>query len=247
MVISNEKEIKKCVDNDVSIGHLKKKCDPRNIDNILMEISGVHIIDPNATIEKLRIACEQLKNIVASNGKVLFVCTKKIAKSYIKEVASSLDMPYITEKWFGGLITNFFVVKKMIKKNEDLNSIINSSEYKFLSKKEQTVLKRVTNRQSVLLDGITKKIYRTPGAMIVVDIKNERIAIKEASRSGIPVFGLVDTNVYSPDVTYPIPCNDDKLCSIRFIIEHLKLAILDGLAQLDKSKTSSSTDNSSVK
>lgn len=243
MVVDKKNSIKECADNNVCIGHLTRKWDPKNLDNIFMEMSGVHIIDPNVTTERLKIACEKLKEIVASNGRVLFVCTKKIASGYIKKVASDLDMPYVTEKWFAGLITNFFVVKKMIKKNEELNSIVNSSGYQFLSKKEQSILKRNIEKKNVLLDGINKKLYRTPSAMIIVDIMKEAIAVEEAAKSGVPVFGLVDTNVYSDAVTYPIPCNDDSLSSIKYVIEHLKSAIMAGLDLLNKNKEAKDNNN----
>ena len=238
MSIINEEGVKDCIDKNVVLGHSARRRDPRNTRNILMEVSGVDIIDPGVVIERLDVACEKLKEIAASNGRILFVCTKRIASNYIKKVASELSMPYVTERWFAGLITNFFVVKKMIRKNEELNAIVNSAGYGFLSKKDQSILRRSIEKKNVLLDGINKKLYRTPNAIVIVDIMKENIAVEEASKTGVPIFGLVDTNVNFDKITYPIPCNDDSLSSIRFVVERLKVSIMDGLEKLNSSKSS---------
>ena len=234
----NEGEIKDCIDKNVIVGHTTRRRDPKSLCNILMDVSDVDIIDPYIVTEKLNVACEKLKEIAASNGRILFVCTKRIASSYIKNVASELSMPYVTERWFAGLITNFFVVKKMIKKNEELNAIVNSAGYSFLSKKDQSILRRSIEKKNVLLDGINRKLYRTPNAIVIVDIMKESIAVEEASKTGVPIFGLVDTNVNFNKITYPIPCNDDSLSSIRFVIERLKVAIMEGLEKFNSSKNS---------
>jgi len=197
-----------------------------------MEKSNTHIIDINCTLNELNKSCEKLMSIVAAGGKVLFVCTKKIGRSYVESVANDLEMPFVTEKWFGGILTNFSVVKKMNKKIDSLNMIINSPSFKYLSKKEQMKLQRNINKKAIVLNGISKKMNRHPSAMIVIDAKKENIAIREANKMGIPIFGLVDTNVDPDLISNPIPCNDDSLSSIVYIIERLKYSIAEGLKKL---------------
>ena len=208
-----------------------------------MEEYGYHILDPNIIEERLSSACEKLKSIVAAKNKVLFVCTKKIGKSYIKKTATDVGMPYVTEKWFGGILTNFIVLKKMIKRVESLNNLKTSTSFKLRSKKEQRILLNSINKNNIVLDGINDRFFRLPGALIVVDIKKENIAVNEAKKMGIPVFGLVDTNVNPNLVSDPIPCNDDSLRSIIFVIEHLKNAINEGLSQLNNSGSDSSNED----
>ena len=174
---------------------------------------------------------------------MLFVCTKKIGKSYIKKTATDVGMPYVTEKWFGGILTNFIVLKKMIKRVESLNNLKTSTSFKLRSKKEQRILLNSINKNNIVLDGINDRFFRLPGALIVVDIKKENIAVNEAKKMGIPVFGLVDTNVNPNLVSDPIPCNDDSLRSIIFVIEHLKNAINEGLSQLNNSGSDSSNED----
>ena len=235
--------IKNCVSHNVPIGHFTRKWDSRNLKNILMEEYGYHILDPNIIEERLSSACEKLKSIVAAKNKVLFVCTKKIGKSYIKKTATDVGMPYATEKWFGGILTNFIVLKKMIKRVESLNNLKTSTSFKLRSKKEQRILLNSINKNNIVLDGINDRFFRLPGALIVVDIKKENIAVNEAKKMGIPVFGLVDTNVNPNLVSDPIPCNDDSLRSIIFVIEHLKNAINEGLSQLNNSGSDSSNED----
>ena len=235
--------IKNCVSHNVPIGHFTRKWDSRNLKNILMEEYGYHILDPNIIEERLSSACEKLKSIVAAKNKVLFVCTKKIGKSYIKKTATDVGMPYVTEKWFGGILTNFIVLKKMIKRDESLNNLKTSTSFKLRSKKEQRILLNSINKNNIVLDGINDRFFRLPGALVVVDIKKENIAVNEAKKMGIPVFGLVDTNVNPNLVSDPIPCNDDSLRSIIFVIEHLKNAINEGLSQLNNSGSDSSNED----
>ena len=235
--------LKNCVNHNVPLGHFTKKWDSRNLNNILMEEYGSHILDPNVIAERLNSACDKLKSIVAGKNKVLFVCTKKIGKSYIKKTATDVGMPYVTEKWFGGILTNFIVLKKMIKRVESMNSLKTSPSFQLRSKKEQRILLSSIHKNNVVLDGINDRFFRLPGALIVVDIKKENIAVNEAKKMGIPVFGLVDTNVNPNLVSDPIPCNDDSLRSIIFVIEHLKNAINEGLSQLNNSGSDSSNED----
>jgi len=239
MMNNSEEIFKNCIENKVPLGHFSRKWNPKMSKYLLMEKSNTHIIDINCILNELNKACEKLMSIVAAGGKVLFVCTKKIGRSYIESVANDLEMPYVTEKWFGGILTNFSVVKKMNKKIDSLNMIINSPSFKYLSKKEQMKLQRNINKKAVVLNGISKKMNRHPSAMIVVDAKKENIAIKEANRLGIPIFGLVDTNIDPDLISNPIPCNDDSLSSIVYIIERLKYSISEGLKKLEKNTSSS--------
>ena len=144
-------------------------------------------------------------------------------------------MPYVTEKWFGGMLTNFIVLKKMIRRVEGLNSLKSSPNFKLRSKKEQRILLNSIQKSNIVLDGINDVMFRLPNALVVVDIKNENIAVKEAMKMGIPVFGLVDTNSNPNLVSDPIPCNDDSLLSIIFVVEHLKAAIKEGLSMVKDS------------
>ena len=237
--------LKNCVNHNVPLGHFTKKWDSRNLNNILMEEYGSHILDPNVIAERLNSACDKLKSIVAGKNKVLFVCTKKIGKSYIKKTATDVGMPYVTEKWFGCILTNFIVLKKMIKRVESMNSLKTSPSFQLRSKKEQRILLSSIHKNNVVLDGINDRFFRLPGALIVVDIKKENIAVNEAKKMGIPVFGLVDTNANPDLVSDPIPCNDDSLKSIIFVIEHLKNAINEGLSETTNSSNSefSEVDN----
>ena len=232
MVKNNEEILKNCIENEVPLGHFSRKWNPKMSKYLLMEKSNTHIIDVNCTLNELNKSCEKLMSIVATGGKVLFVCTKKIGRSYVESVANDLEMPFVTEKWFGGILTNFSVVKRMNKKIDSLNMIINSPSFKYLSKKEQIKLQRNINKKAIVLNGISKKMNRHPSAMIVVDAKKENIAIKEANKIGIPIFGLVDTNVDPDLISNPIPCNDDSLSSIVYIIERLKYSIAEGLKKL---------------
>jgi len=243
MVNKSSDILKNCIENGVPLGHYSRKWNPKMLKYLLMEKSGSHIIDINCIIDELNKSCDKLMSIVAAGGKVLFVCTKKIGKSYIENVANELGMPYITEKWFGGILTNFAVVKRMNKKIDSLNMIINSPSFKFLSKKEQMKLQRNTNKKAIVLNGISKKMNRHPSAMIIVDVKKESIAVKEANRMGIPIFGLVDTNVDCELISNPIPCNDDSLTSIIYIIERLKYSIAEGLKKLEKNTASTQEKN----
>jgi len=238
MATINKEAVKKSANNNVILGHSCKNWAPKNINNLFARVNKSYVIDPNVTIEKLAIACEKIEEIAANKGKILFVCTKKIGSNYIKKVADELNMPNVTKKWFAGTITNFvYVVKKMIKKSETLNAIVESNQYKFLSKKEQLILKRGIAEKEKTLEGINKKLYKTPNAIVIVDLLKEHNAFKEAVSNNIAIFGLMDTNFYSDKVTYPIPCNDDSLSSITFVIEHLKNAILKGLARIKDNET----------
>ena len=238
MVNKSSDILKNCIENGVPLGHYSRKWNPKMLKYLLMEKSGSHIIDINCIIDELNKSCDKLMSIVAAGGKVLFVCTKKIGSNYIKKVADELNMTNVTKKWFAGTITNFvYVVKKMIKKSETLNAILESNQYKFLSKKEQLILKRGIAEKEKTLEGINKKLYKTPNAIVIVDLLKEHNAFKEAVSNNITIFGLMDTNFYSDKVTYPIPCNDDSLSSITFVIEHLKNAILKGLARIKDNET----------
>ncbi|MDR2402252.1 MAG: 30S ribosomal protein S2, partial [Cytophagales bacterium] len=196
----------------VHIGHLTKRWNPHMASYIFMEENGRHIIDVKKTIEKTKEAAEALYKIVASGEKVLFVSTKKQIKDYINELAKSVNMPFMTEKWFGGTLTNFITVRKLIKKINSKDKMISSPIFKFLAKKEQLVMIRKNDKLKKNLSGILE-MMRFPGAIIVVDVNRDFTAVREAKKLAIPVVALVDSNSDPTFVDYPIPANDDLISS----------------------------------
>ena len=197
---------------------------------IFMENNGRHIIDVKKTITKTKEAAEALHNIVAAGEKVLFVSTKKQVKDYIDDIAKSLNMPFMTEKWFGGTLTNFITVRKLIKKINAKDKMISSPIFKFLAKKEQLVMIRKNEKLKKNLAGILD-MMRLPGAIIVVDMNKDFTAVREARKLAIPVFSLVDTNSNPNFVDYPIPANDDLISSVKLIFDVLKDAIESGASE----------------
>ena len=189
-------------------GHLRRKWNPAMAPYIFMERNGIHIIDLHKTVAKVDEAAEALKNIAKSGKKILFVATKKQAKDVIAEKATSVNMPYINERWAGGMLTNFQTIRKAIKKMANIDKLMNDGTFSNLSKRE---LLQITRQRAKLEKnlGSISDLTRLPSALFVVDICKEHIAIKEAQRLGIPVFGIVDTNANPNEVDYVIPANDD--------------------------------------
>ena len=195
-----------------------------------MERNGIHIIDLHKTVAKVDEAAEALKNIAKSGKKILFVSTKKQAKDVIAEKATSVNMPYINERWAGGMLTNFQTIRKAIKKMANIDKLMNDGTYSNLSKRE---LLQITRQRAKLEKnlGSISELTRLPSALFVVDICKEHIAIKEAQRLGIPVFGIVDTNANPNEVDFVIPANDDAKDSIDVILSACCAAIAEGLQE----------------
>lgn len=228
-------EYKDLLDAGVHFGHLTRKWDPRMSPYIFMEKNGIHIIDLNKTLACLDEASNAVKQIVRSGKKVMFVATKKQAKDMVAEEARRLNMPYTTERWLGGMLTNFATIRKSLKKMSSLEKMTKEDKYKNLAKKERLMLSRQKDKMENVLGGIAD-LTRLPAALFVVDIKREHIAIAEAKKLGIPVFALVDTNSNPNEVDFPIPANDDAFKSVSLLVKAFGAAIEEGLSERKKDK-----------
>ena len=228
-------EYKDLLDAGVHFGHLTRKWDPRMAPYIFMEKNGIHIIDLNKTLVCLEEASNAIKQIVRSGKKVMFVATKKQAKDLIAEEARRLNMPYVTERWLGGMLTNFATIRKSLKKMSTIDKMMKEDSYKNLAKKERLMITRQREKLESVLGGIAD-LTRLPAALFVVDIKREHIAISEAQKLGIPVFALVDTNSNPNEVEFPIPANDDAYKSISLLVKAIGTAIEEGLSERKKDK-----------
>ncbi len=222
-------EVKDLLDGGVHFGHLTRKWDPNMAPYIYMERNGIHIINLYKTAAKLDEASQALSKIAASGRKILFVATKKQAKDIVAEKAGDVNMPYITERWPGGMLTNFVTIRKAVKKMASIDRMKKDGTFMTLSKKERLQVDRLRAKLEKNLGSISD-MTRLPGALFVVDIKREHIAIKEAQKLNIPIFAMVDTNSDPRQVDYVIPANDDASKSIDKILSHVSGAIADGLA-----------------
>lgn len=228
-------EYKDLLDAGVHFGHLTRKWDPRMAPYIFMEKNGIHIIDLNKTLVCLEEASNAIKQIVRSGKKVMFVATKKQAKDLVAEEAKRLNMPFVTERWLGGMLTNFATIRKSLKKMSSIDKMMKEEAYKNLAKKERLMITRQREKLETVLGGIAD-LTRLPAALFIVDIKREHIAIAEAQKLGIPVFALVDTNSNPNEVEFPIPANDDAFKSISLLVKAFGAAIEEGLSERKKDK-----------
>ena len=211
-------------------GHLRRKWNPAMAPYIFMERNGIHIIDLHKTVAKVDEAAEALKAIAKSGKKVLFVATKKQAKDIVAEKAASVNMPYVIERWPGGMFTNFPTIRKAVKKMTNIDKLMNDGTFSNLSKRE---LLQITRQRAKLEKnlGSIADLTRLPSALFVIDVMKEHIAVKEANRLGIPVFAVVDTNSDPNNVDYMIPANDDAKDSIEVILDAVCGAIAEGLEE----------------
>jgi small subunit ribosomal protein S2 len=228
-------EYKDLLDAGVHFGHLTRKWDPRMSPYIFMEKNGIHIIDLNKTLACLEEASNAIKQIVRSGKKIMFVATKKQAKDLVAAEAQRLNMPYVTERWLGGMLTNFATIRKSLKKMSSLEKLMKEDGYKNLAKKERLMVTRQKEKMETVLGGIAD-LSRLPAALFVVDIKREHIAIAEAQKLGIPVFALVDTNSNPNEVEFPIPANDDAFKSVSLLVKAFGAAIEEGLSERKRDK-----------
>jgi len=228
-------EYKDLLDAGVHFGHLTRKWDPRMSPYIFMEKNGIHIIDLNKTLACLDEASNAIKQIVRSGKKVMFVATKKQAKDLVAAEAKRLNMPFVTERWLGGMMTNFATIRKSLKKMSSLDRLMGEEAYKNLAKKERLMVSRQKEKMESVLGGIAD-LSRLPAALFVVDIKREHIAIAEAQKLGIPVFALVDTNSNPNEVDFPIPANDDAFKSVSLLVKAFGEAIEEGLSERKRDK-----------
>ncbi len=214
----------------VHFGHLKKKWNPKMLPYIFAEKNGIHIIDLNKTIEGLDEAAAALKSIAKSGKKIMFVATKKQAKEIVAEAATRANMPYVTERWLGGMLTNFTTIRKSVKKMLSIEKMLNDGTMDSVTKKERLTLTRSKEKMEKVLGGISQ-MGRVPAAIFMVDISHEHIALAEAKRLGITTFAMVDTNSDPTKVDYAIPANDDATKSIAIITQYLTSVILEGLQE----------------
>ena len=228
--MANNIEVKDLLEAGVHFGHMTRKWDPNMAPYIYMERNGIHIINLYKTAAKIDEANNALRKIAASGRKVLFVATKKQAKDIVAEKSGSVNMPYITERWPGGMLTNFVTIRKAVKKMASIDRMKKDGTFNTLSKKERLQVDRLRAKLEKNLGSITD-MTRLPGALFVVDIKREHIAIKEARKLNIPIFAMVDTNSDPRLVDYVIPANDDASKSIDKILSHVTGAIAEGLSE----------------
>lgn len=218
------------LDAGCHFGHLKRKWNPAMAPYIFMERNGIHIIDLYKTAAKLETAANALKQIAKSGKKVLFVATKKQAKDVIAERAQSVEMPFVNERWPGGMLTNFPTIRKAVKKMTTIDKMSKDGTFDNLSKREKLQITRQRAKLEKNLGSIAD-LSRLPSALFVVDVMKEHIAVAEANRLGIPVFGMVDTNSNPENIDFVIPVNDDASKSIELVLDTVVAAIAEGLQE----------------
>ena len=228
-------DVKELLEAGVHFGHMTRKWDPNMAPYIYMERNGIHIINLYKTAAKIEEANEALKKIAASGRKVLFVATKKQAKEVVKEVATRVNMPFVTDRWLGGMLTNFATIRKSVKKMQGIDKMLQDGTLESVTKKEKLVLTREKQKMERVLGGIAN-LNRVPAAVFLVDIGHEHIALKEAQRLNINTFGIVDTNCDPTKVDFAIPGNDDASKSISILCNYIADAIAEGLAERADSK-----------
>lgn len=225
----------------VHFGHLRKKWNPKMLPYIFAEKKGIHIIDLNKTTECLQEASAALKQIAKSGKKIMFVGTKKQAKEIVTECARRVNMPYVTERWLGGMLTNFNTVRKSVKKMQSIEKMLGDGTLDSITKKERLTLTRDRDKMDKVLGGIAQ-LGRVPAALFIIDIGHEHIALAEARRLGITTFGMVDTNCDPNKVEFPVPANDDATKSIAIITNFITAAIAEGLAERQAAKEDDTED-----
>jgi small subunit ribosomal protein S2 len=229
----------------VHFGHLRKKWNPKMLPYIYAEKKGIHIIDLNKTVECLQEASSALKSIAKSGKKIMFVGTKKQAKEIITDCAKRVNMPFVTERWLGGMLTNFNTVRKSVKKMQSIEKMLTDGSFDSITKKERLQLSRDREKMEKVLGGISQ-LGRVPAALLIFDIGHEHIALAEAKRLGIQTFGIVDTNCDPNKVDFPVPANDDATKSLAIIANYITAAIAEGLAERQAEKADESEETEEV-
>ena len=236
-----EIKVKELIDAGVHFGHLTRKWNPNMSPFIYSEKNGIHIINLYKTAAKLNEAANALQKIASSGRKILFVATKKQAKDVVSESSTNMNMPYITERWPGGMLTNFVTIRKAVKKMSSIDRMKEDGTFNSLSKKEKLQIGRLREKLEKNLGSISK-MTRLPGAIFIVDILREKIAVKEAQKLNIPIFAMVDTNSDPRGIDYVIPSNDDASKSISKIFEIISDAVKEGLKDREN-EIQKETDN----
>jgi len=231
----NKPTYKDLLDAGAHLGHMKRKWNPKMLPYIFMERKGIHIIDLNRTMEYMDKAANALRQVAKSGRKVMFVATKKQAKEHVAKLAREVNMPYVTERWLGGMMTNFSTIKRSVKKMNNIDKLLADENVTSITKKERLTLTRERNKLEKVLGGIAN-MNRLPVAIFVVDIHHEHIAIAEAKKLGIKIFGIVDTNSDPTLVDFPIPANDDASKAISLITSYMTEVVKEGLEDRRKMK-----------
>jgi small subunit ribosomal protein S2 len=226
---------KELLNAGVHFGHLKKKWNPKMSSYIFTEHKGIHIIDLNRTLESMDKAAAAARQLARAGKKIMFVATKKQARDIVAEAASRVNMPYVTDRWLGGMMTNFATIRRSVKKMQNIEQMLNDGSLTSVTKKERLTLTRERDKLNKVLGGIAN-LNRLPSAIFVVDIDHEHIAIKEAHKLGIRTFGMVDTNSDPGQVDFAIPANDDASKSIKIITNFIADAIKEGLEERKQQK-----------
>lgn len=219
----------------VHFGHLKKKWNPKMLPYIFAEKNGIHMIDLNRTIEGLEEAAAALKSVARSGKKIMYVATKKQAKEIVSDAAEKVNMPFVTERWLGGMLTNFSTIRKSVKKMQSIEKMLDDGTMDSVTKKERLTLTRSKDKMQKVLGGISN-MGRVPAALFIVDITHEHIALAEAKRLGITTIAMVDTNSDPTKVDFAIPANDDATKSIAIITQYLTAAVMEGLQERANNK-----------
>jgi len=220
-------ELETLLASGAHFGHLTRRWNPKMKPFIFMERNGIHIIDLKKTQELLDVACNAVSNIVAEGKKPLFVATKKPAREVVEEEAKRCNSFYVTERWLGGMLTNFSTIRKSVKRLTNIEKMESDGTFESITKKERLFLSRERDKLQKVLSGVVD-MARLPGMVFVVDVKKEAIAVNEATRLGIPVVAIVDTNCDPQKIDYPIPANDDALKSVQIIAKAISDAVLEG-------------------
>ena len=239
-------DLTQLIEAGAHFGHLTRRWNPKMKPYIFMEKNGIHIIDLKKTQEQITDAAENLSKMVSEGKKVLFVGTKKQAKNIIDTEARRCNSNWVSERWLGGMLTNFSTIRKSIKRLTNIEKQETDGTFDKITKKERLFLTREKDKLKKVLEGV-ETMSRLPGAMFVVDIKKESIAIKEARRLNIPVFAIVDTNCDPDPVDYVIPANDDAVKTIELIVQHMADAVIEGEAKAKEMKAEESAENERLK
>jgi small subunit ribosomal protein S2 len=227
---------KELLDAGVHYGHMKSKWNPKMQPYIFAERKGIHLIDLNKTSDQLAEAAEAIKALVRSGKKIMFVATKKQARDIVAEAAKSVNMPYVTERWLGGMMTNFATIRRSVKKMQNIERMLSDGSLTSVTKKERLTLSREKEKLNRVLDGVAN-INRLPSALFIVDISHEHLALAEADKLGLKTFAMVDTNSNPNLVDYAIPANDDASKSIALITRYITDAIKEGLDERNAVKS----------
>lgn len=226
---------KELLDAGCHFGHMKRKWNPKMSPYIFMERKGIHVIDLNRTIEGLETAGKALRQMAKSGKKIMFVGTKKQAREIIAEAAESVGMPYVTDRWLGGMMTNFSTIRQSIRKMQKIQSMLNDGSLDNITKKERLTMTRTHTKLNRVFGGMAQ-LNRLPNALLILDINHEHLAVAEATRLGVKTIGIVDTNSDPNKVDFAIPANDDASKSIKIIADYLVQAIREGLDERSQGK-----------